>query len=142
MNINPKHWRAGWYTIPGEKVTFASRHHPAAPWHEASTWLRQEMHSQASFWEPSECFSLHVDSGQVMGNLAFNNCLDFIEWALANRQGRGIWGRDAHRCYYLIVHEGGDSGDRAQLNADVTPPLMTQAGLAMTPEGQLVASIQ
>lgn len=127
MHTNPNQrslrWLAGWYTIPAEKGTFLSRYHEPSPWGEASRWLHEEMHRQAAQWEASECFSLHVGTGQVLGNIPFENCLHFIEWALATRQDRGVWGRDAQRCYYLIVADGGESGDRAPVSADVTPPL-------------------
>lgn len=137
MHTNPNQraalWLAGWYTIPGEDVNFVSRRQPQpAPWPDAAAWLREQMHHEAAGWEPTECASLHVDSGQVMGNLVFPNCLEFIAWAVANRQGRGVWGRDADRCYYLIVADGGESGDRAQVNADVTPPLVARAPVPTT----------
>lgn len=130
MHTNPNQraalWLAGWYTLPDKDVPFASRRHAPATWPDASAWLHQQLHLAAPGWEPSECASMHVEAGNAMGNLVFRNCLEFIEWAVAHRQGRGIWGRDAHRCYYVFLPPGGESGDRELLTADVTPPLMAK----------------
>lgn len=128
-NQRPTLWLAGWYTIPGEQVQFVSRRQPSpSPWLDASGWLREEMRRSAEHWGPSECLSLHVDTGTVMGNLAFANCWEFIEWACQHRQDRGIWGRDAQRCYYLIVADTGDAAVGATPGPDTTAPLLIGSG--------------
>jgi hypothetical protein len=124
-------WLAGWYTIPGEQVQFVSRYQStASPWLEASAWLREELRVSAERWGPSECQSLHVDTGAVMGDLVFAHSWDFIEWACQHRQDRGIWGRDSERCYYLIVADSGTDllGAVPAPVPDTTAPLMVRSG--------------
>lgn len=117
-------WLAGWFTIYDEGVTFVSCHRTgAAPWPDAAAWLRDQLHQHAPEWEPTECTSMHVAGGQALGELAFPDCLQFITWALANRQGRGVWGQDADRWYYLIHAEDGEGATPAVANLDITPPM-------------------
>jgi hypothetical protein len=88
------------------------------------------MRRSAEHWGPSECLSLHVETGAVMSNLVFAHCWEFIEWACQHRRDRGIWGRDQERCYYLIAADNGDGpvGATPTPGPDATAPLMARSG--------------
>lgn len=123
----PERWLAGWYTLPGGKCDYVNKRLQAAPWPQAADWLRAEIGHLAGRIDPAPVATIHVASGADIQELSFDNCWDFIEWAMHERIDRGIWGRDQHRCYYLIA----DDHEPPRVPVDLTPPLH-QGSLAPT----------
>lgn len=107
-------WLAGWHYLltenngrflfPGKPPTDPSRRTTQAlPWPQAATWLRDEIHHTHQHWTPTPVHTWHRITADHLERGPFPDAPTFITWALEHRQNQGIWGRDNHRCYYLIT---------------------------------------
>lgn len=128
----PRRWLAGWYVIPADNAgEFLSRRAPEGAWAQAAQWLHQQLGQGAPQWHATPVATFHVATARDrygrpesrIEDLSFPDCLHFMTWALERRTERCVWGRDAHRCYYIIPADHPDAGTPARLPMDATSPL-------------------
>lgn len=118
-------WLAGWYVRPDDAAErYDSRHHDGPlDWPQAAAWLREQLHGWHEQWGNATVTTRHIDRGAKDVELSFPDCRAFIEWAMVNRRGRGVWGFDGKRYFYIIHADNDGSGDRARLPVDPTTQL-------------------
>lgn len=118
-------WLAGWYVRPDEHTDhYDSRHRGPVEWPQAAAWLREQLHTWYKHWGEAPVATRYIDRGAKDTERSFSDCRAFVEWAVVNRRGRGVWGFDGKR-YFYIIHADQDSGsiDRSRLPVDPTTQL-------------------